>query len=217
LGVQQRVSVWEDGWSGFRVENVVERYGLMEAFDIDPIPTLCFSPTPTLVNSRSIEAVEYGGWTDRTYVHVIPPGDASARVSIHCTPLDSLDGVTYNVAMTSMTSMRGLPQGVPITTAEDVLITTWNCRGISRATFRPNLYTLSLMNDSAVVMLTDTRSCGTNGGDILNQAHGLNYGYTDTLGFIGGMAVLWDTSKVFLYGLRTHPTHVSFLMKVRSE
>jgi len=68
------------------VENVVERYGLMEAFDIDPIPTPCFSPTSTLVNSRSIEAVEYGGWTNSTYVHVIPPGDASAKVSIHCTP-----------------------------------------------------------------------------------------------------------------------------------
>ena len=158
--------------------------------------------------------VEYGGWTNSTYLHVIPPGDASAKVSIRCTPLDSLDGVTYNVAMTSTTSMRRLPQGVPITVAEDVRITTWNCRGIPRATFRPNL--LRSMNDSAVVVLIDTRSCGTNGGDILNQAHGLNYGYTDTLGFVGGMAVLWDTSKVFLYGLRTHPTHVSFPMKVRS-
>ena len=68
-GVEWRVSVWDDGRRGFLVENVVERYGLLEAFDIDPIPTPCYSSTPTLVQSPSIEAVEYGGWTDSTYVH----------------------------------------------------------------------------------------------------------------------------------------------------
>ena len=164
----------------------------------------------------TVEAYGYGGWTDSTYVHVIPPGDATAKVSIRCTPIDSLEGVTYNVAMTSITSMRGLPEGVPRTTRQDVRMTTWNCRGIPRATLRPNLYTLRSNNDVAVVVLTDTRSCGTNAREILNQAHGLNYRHTDTFGFVGGMAVLWDNLKVRLYSVMTHATHVSFRMKVRS-
>jgi len=42
----------------------------------------------------------------------------------------------------------------------------------------------------------------------------LNYCYTDTSGFIGGMAVLWDTSKVFLYGFRTDANHLAFRVKV---
>jgi len=216
-GVERRVSMWEDGRRAFRVENVVERYGLMEAFDIDPIPTPCFTPTPTVVYCGSIEAFGYGGWTDTTYVHVIPPGDGTPKVSIRCTPMESLEGVTYNAAMTLITSMRALPEGVPRTTREDVRITTWNCRGIPRATFRPNLYTLRSMTDAAVVVLTDTRSCGTNAREILNLAHGLNYRHTDTLGFFGGMTVLWDISKVWVYGVTTHATHVSFRMKVRSS
>ena len=70
------------------------------------------------------------------------------------------------------------------------------------------------MNDSVVVVLTETHSCVTNKRDILNQAHELNYYHTDTVGFIGAMAVVWDTSKVFLYGFCTDANHVSFLVKV---
>jgi len=81
-GAQRRIAVWEDGRRSFRVENVVERYGLLEAFDIDLIPTPCYTPTPTLLTSSSIKAVKYSGWTDNTYLHVLPAGDESGKVSI---------------------------------------------------------------------------------------------------------------------------------------
>jgi len=80
--VQRRISVWEDGRRAFHVDNVVERNGLLEAFDIDPIPTPCFSPTPIVIRSPTSEAVHYGGWTDETYLHVIPPEDDSGTVSV---------------------------------------------------------------------------------------------------------------------------------------
>ena len=46
-------------------------------------------------------------------------------------------------------------------------------------------------------------------------AVGLNYLYADTLGFMGGVSVLWDTSKVFLYGFQNDAHHVSFLVMVK--
>ena len=133
--VERRMSVWEDGRRAFCVENVVERNSLLEAFDVDPIPTPCFAPMPTLIRSPTSEAVEYGGWTGETYLHIIPPGDDSGT-------LQQLDDLTYNVHIATLKSTRGLPVGVPTTTYEEVRVATWNCSGIPRATFRPNLYTL---------------------------------------------------------------------------
>ena len=211
---ERRIAVWEDGRRAFRVENVVERNGLLEAFDIDPIPTPCFAPTPRVIRSPISEALHYGGWTEKTYLHVIPAGDDSGTVSILSRTVQQLDGLTCAVYMGRSNCTQGLPAGVPRTAFEEVRIATWNCRGIPRATFRPNLYTLRSTTESAVVVLTETRACGTNAREILNQAHGLNYCYTDTSGFIGGMAVLWDTSKVFLYGFRTDANHVAFRVKV---
>jgi len=169
-----RSSVWEDGRRCFRVENVVESDGLVEAFDIDPTPAPSFNPHPALVTSSPMETVQYGGWTDASYVHVLPPGSAGAKVNVTAMVVEQLDGVAYNVQLTTTTSTRGLPQGVPLATHEEVRICTWNCRGIPRATFRPNLYTLRTMTHSNVVVLTEIRASELNVRHLLCQAHGLN-------------------------------------------
>jgi len=213
-GAERRIAVWEDGRRIFRVENVVQPYGVVKAFDIDPIPRPCYTPTATLVTSSSIEVVKYGGWTDNTYLHILPAGDESGKVSISATIVEQLDGVTYNVNLKSSTSTRGLPERLAMTTYENVRITTWNCRGIPRATFTPNLLTLRSMTQATIVLLTETRTSGMNAREILSEAHGLNYFYTPTLGFVGGVAVLWDKAKVFLYGFRSEGNHVSFRVKV---
>jgi len=70
------------------------------------------------------------------------------------------------------------------------------------------------MTNSNVIILTKKHACQRNALQVLRHAHGLNYLYTDPLGFMGGVSVLWDTSKVFLYGFHTDANHVSFLEKV---
>jgi len=160
-----------------------------------------------------MEAIQYSGWSDASYVHVLPPGSASANVSVTATVVQQLDGIAYNIEVTTTTSRRGLPERVPLATHEDVRIYTWNCRGIPRVTFRPNLFTLRTMTHSNVVVLTETCACERNARQLLCQAHGLNYFHTNTLGFAGRESILWDTSKVFLYGFHTDAYHVSFIVK----
>jgi len=66
-----------------RIENVVERTGFLQAFDIDPTPAPSFSPQQIMATPGRLCAVEFGGWTDNTYVHVIPRAHKGAKVNIH--------------------------------------------------------------------------------------------------------------------------------------
>jgi len=209
-----RTLVCKDGRRSFRVENIVERDGILQAFDIDPTPHPSFSPQPALVTSVTKHAIHYGGWTDDTYIHVVPPGCAGVKVNVMAGVVEELDGVTYDVQFTPITCVRGLPQGVRFATSDDVRIYTWNCRGIPRATFRPNLFTLTTMTNSSVVVLTETRACDRNAQQVLRHARGMNYLYTETLGFEGGVSILWYMSKVFLYGFHIDAKHVLFVVKV---
>ena len=109
------------------MENVVERNGLLEAFDIDPIPMPFFGPAPIVIRSPISEALHYGGWTDETYLHVIPPGDDSETVSVRSRTVQQLDGLTYDVHITTSNCTWGLPAGVPRTALEEVRVATWNC------------------------------------------------------------------------------------------
>ena len=100
--------------------------------------------------------VQYGGWTDDTYLHVIPREREGAKVDITLRTLQQLDGVVYNMEARTTASRRGVPLGVPVARSQDVRICTWNCRGIPRASFRLNLYTLRIMAGSVVVVVTET-------------------------------------------------------------
>jgi len=75
----------------------------------------------------------------------------------------------------NMKSRCGVPGGVPHVSRDDVCICTWNCRGLPRASFRANLFTLWTMTQSMVIVLADTRTCQSNAREVLDQAHGLSY------------------------------------------
>ncbi|KAJ8432346.1 hypothetical protein Cgig2_021116 [Carnegiea gigantea] len=133
---------------------MVEREGLMEAFDIDPTPAQCYTPHSRYIYSGYLQAIEYSGWT--TYLHVLPVGRAAAKVDVTLRTVQWLDGVIYNIELQSTESRRGVPQGIPLATTTDVQICRWNYRAIPKATFRPNLFTMRTTTDSPVVILTKT-------------------------------------------------------------
>ena len=64
---------------------------------------------------------------------------------------------THTYKTTSM-SCEGMPVGVPRVTTEDVIVVVWNYRGIARASFRLNLFTICSVTNSQVIVLTDTRA-----------------------------------------------------------
>jgi len=76
---------------------------------------------------------------------------------------------------------------------------------------------LRIMTKLAFIVVTDTRTRQSNARELLNQTYELNYFYTESLGFVGGVAMLQDTTKVFLYGFVTEPHHINFVIKVTSS
>jgi len=68
---------------------------------------------------------------------------------------------------------------------------------------------------SYVVVLTDTCVGSRNTRRLLDKVHNLNYYYREPLGFVGGVAILWDNSKVKVYGFTGHDMDKSCIVKVR--
>ncbi|KAJ8425343.1 hypothetical protein Cgig2_032272 [Carnegiea gigantea] len=63
------------------------------------------------------------------------------------------------------------------------------------------------------VVLTDTRVGSRNTRRLLDEAHNLNYNYREPLGFVGGVAILWDSSKVEVFGFTGHDMDMSYIVK----
>jgi len=68
--------------------------------------------------------------------------------------------------------------------------------------------------NAQVIVLTDTRAARKNARSLLNEATGMEYFYTEPMGFVGGTSVIWDASKVSLAGLTGEDNYVSFCLKV---
>ena len=103
-----------------RVENVVEHNGLLKAFDIDPIPHPSLNPPPITIHPHRVAAVEYGGWIDNTYMHVVPSGRAGAKVNMHVRTLQELDGVIYQMQIQCTDYRRGVPSCMPDVSCNEV-------------------------------------------------------------------------------------------------
>jgi len=129
--------------------------------------------------------VRYGGWTDSTYLFVVPRGGALCKFDINFSPLEELNGVAYDVHSTTTLCNEGFPQGMPCVTTEDVRVFIWNCRGIARASFRPNLFTIREVTGADIVVLTETRAAGKNAKSLLNTATTMEYFYAEPQGFVG--------------------------------
>jgi len=194
---------------------MVQEDDIVQEFDIDPTPAPTFNGDATYVISPNRTDVRYGGWTDNTYLFVVPRGGAAGKFDINFRPLEELNGVLYNVHSTTTLCNEGFPECIPSVTTEDVRVFLWNCRGIARASFRPNLFTIREVTGADIVVLTETRTAGKNARSLLNTATTMEYFYTEPQGFVGGVSVIWDTSRVAVTGITGDDYYVSFQLKVR--
>jgi len=67
-----------------------------------------------------------------------------------------------------------------------------------------------------VVVLTETRVGSRNARRLLDEVHHLNYYYREPLGFVRGIAILWDNSKVEVCGFTSHDMDMSCIVNVRT-
>ncbi|KAJ8428679.1 hypothetical protein Cgig2_006353 [Carnegiea gigantea] len=149
-----RASLRADRRRCFRVEHISEREGLVQAFDIEPTLAPSYVPQLPRIISPHVCNIRYGGWTDNTYLFILPSGRQAAAIDINMSTLEELDGVLYNIHTRITTKRNGMSRGVPESTTNDVHIYIWNCRGIPRASFKPNLFTMTSMIQANIIVLT---------------------------------------------------------------
>ena len=77
-------------------------------------------------------------------------------------------------------------------------VLTWNCRGVLNPCFRRALLDLLVINNPAILILTETRLGGVRAAELAKSFPFDGFLCTNTIGFAGGIWILWKTDIVDL-------------------
>ena len=75
-------------------------------------------------------------------------------------------------------------------------IIVWNCKGALKPSFQNHVRELAHNNDSAIMVVMETRIGGDRARDISNRLQFDGVILSDTIGFAGGIWLLWNSDKV---------------------
>jgi exonuclease III len=94
-------------------------------------------------------------------------------------------------------------------------VLTWNCRGVLNPCFRRALLELLHINDPAILILTETRLGGARAAELAKSFPFDGFLCTNTIGFAGGIWILWKSAAVELELLTSteQEIHVSAQVK----
>lgn len=106
---------------------------------------------------------------------------------------------------------------VPLGQFVKMNILLWNCRGALNADFKRRIFEMVINHRPSILVVTETRV----GGDIAEKIiEGLPFdGFitTDTIGYAGGLWILWKTKDVEVLPLSSTEQEIHASVKVRSS
>ena len=80
-------------------------------------------------------------------------------------------------------------------------IIMWDCRGASKPSFQNHVRELVHSHDLAIMIIMETRIGGARARDIIDILPFDGAIHTDTLGFAGGLWLLWNSDGVQVHQL----------------
>ncbi|KAJ8432867.1 LOW QUALITY PROTEIN: hypothetical protein Cgig2_033872 [Carnegiea gigantea] len=144
------------------------------------------------------------------YLLALPPGQEAAKLNIKLATLNELNGVVIECdnckppgfhVMCTTSDMSGRTHlGMELQRACESFVLT-----------KPVHYDINYGG-----ICGNTRVGSRNARRLLDEAHHLNYYYRQPLGFVGGVTILWDNSKVEVCGFTSHDMDMSCIVKVRT-
>ena len=75
-------------------------------------------------------------------------------------------------------------------------IITWNCRGAWKPAFKSHVRELVRNHDPAILIVMETRVGGDRAKEITNELPFDGAIHTDTIGYAGGLWLLWNKDRV---------------------
>ena len=93
-------------------------------------------------------------------------------------------------------------------------IIVWNCRGASKPSFQSHVRELVHNHDPAIMIIMKTRIGGEQAKDITDRLPFDGAIHTDTIGFVSGLWLLWNSDKVQVTPLALSEQEIHVMVKV---
>lgn len=96
-------------------------------------------------------------------------------------------------------------------------IIAWNYRGALKPSFQSHVRDLVHNHDPAIMIIMETRIGGDRARDITDRLPFNGAIHTDTIGFAGGLWILWNSDRVHITQLALSEQEIHVLVKVTSS
>ena len=106
---------------------------------------------------------------------------------------------------------------VPLSQFIKMNILLWNCRGALNANFTRRIFEMIINHRPSIVIVTEKRVGGARVGKIIEGLPFDGYITTDTIGYAGGLWMLWKTEDVEVSHLSSTEQEIHASIKVHSS
>ena len=96
-------------------------------------------------------------------------------------------------------------------------ILVWNCRGAMKPLFRKTVMDLVDWHNPIIMVITETRLSGARANEIIETLPFDGAMVTDTIGFAGGIWILWRSDLVQVEALATTKQEIHAIVQVRCQ
>lgn len=96
-------------------------------------------------------------------------------------------------------------------------IIIWNCRGALKPSFQSHIRELVRNHDPVILVVMETRVGGDKAREITDRLAFDGAIHTDTIGFTGGLWMLWHSDRVEVNSLATTEQEIHAVIKVISS
>ncbi|XP_050280312.1 uncharacterized protein LOC126721302 [Quercus robur] len=96
-------------------------------------------------------------------------------------------------------------------------IIIWNCRGVPKPTFQSHVRELVRNHDRAILVLMETKIGGERAREISSRLSFDGAAHTDTIGYAGGLWMLWKSDKVEVSTLASTEQEIHVVVKVMNS
>ena len=96
-------------------------------------------------------------------------------------------------------------------------ILVWNCRGAMKPKFRKTVMDLVAWHDPILMVITETRLSGARANEIIEGLPFDGVAVADTIGFVGGIWMLWRADRIQVDVLTTMEQEIHALIQVRAH
>ena len=121
---------------------------------------------------------------------------------------------TMGWSMMEVAAMMPNPVEVPVGKFANMNILPWNCRGVLNADFIRRVFEIMVNHHPTIMVITETRVGCDKAARIIENLPFDGFFATETIGYVGGLWLLWKTVEVEVFVLSSTEQEIHATVKV---